>query len=101
MCDYSLDLVASRPAKVGDKLVSTSFPHTTTVVLPRSTIVIRGRVFTSRHRACLRGRGSMRYWHCFSLGGSGTRSRSFERSTWTNCTLIMTPLSFPMEESSC
>src|SRR6478752_5029279 len=30
MCDYSLDLVASRPAKVGDKLVSTSFPETTT-----------------------------------------------------------------------
>ena len=30
MCDYSLDLVASRPAKVGDKLVSTSFSHTTT-----------------------------------------------------------------------
>jgi hypothetical protein len=30
MCDYSLDLVASRPAKVGDKLVSTSFPHTIT-----------------------------------------------------------------------
>ena len=28
MCDYSLELVASRPAKVGDKLVSTSFPHT-------------------------------------------------------------------------
>jgi hypothetical protein len=30
MCDYSLHLVASRPAKVGDKLVSTSFPHTST-----------------------------------------------------------------------
>jgi hypothetical protein len=30
MCDYSLHLVASRPAKVGDKLVSTSFPRTTT-----------------------------------------------------------------------
>jgi hypothetical protein len=30
MCDYSLDLVASRPARVGDKLISTSFPHTTT-----------------------------------------------------------------------
>jgi hypothetical protein len=29
-CDYSLELVASRPAKVGDKLVSTSFPHTIT-----------------------------------------------------------------------
>jgi hypothetical protein len=30
MCDYSLHLVASRPAKVGDKLVSTGFPHTIT-----------------------------------------------------------------------
>jgi hypothetical protein len=30
MCDYSLHLVASRPAKVGDKLVTTSFPHTVT-----------------------------------------------------------------------
>jgi hypothetical protein len=30
MCDYSLELVASRPAKVGDKLVSTSFPYTIT-----------------------------------------------------------------------
>ena len=30
MCDYSLELVASRPARVGDKLISTSFPHTIT-----------------------------------------------------------------------
>ena len=30
MCDYSLHLVVSRPAKVGDKLISTSFPHTIT-----------------------------------------------------------------------
>jgi hypothetical protein len=30
MCDYSLNLVASRPAKVGDKLVSTRFPETIT-----------------------------------------------------------------------
>lgn len=27
MCDYSLHLIASRPARVGDKLISTSFPH--------------------------------------------------------------------------
>jgi hypothetical protein len=27
MCDYSLDLVASRPAKVGDKLVTTKFQN--------------------------------------------------------------------------
>ena len=30
MCDYSLHLVATRPAKVGDKLVSTRFPQTIT-----------------------------------------------------------------------
>ena len=30
MCDYSLHLVASRPAKVGEKLVSTRFPYTDT-----------------------------------------------------------------------
>jgi hypothetical protein len=30
MCDYSLHFIASRPANVGDKLVSTRFPQTTT-----------------------------------------------------------------------
>ena len=30
MCDYSLHNVASRPAKVGDKLRTTRFPHTVT-----------------------------------------------------------------------
>jgi hypothetical protein len=30
MCDYSLHAVASRPAKVGDKLVSAKFPLTAT-----------------------------------------------------------------------
>jgi hypothetical protein len=30
MCDYSLHAVASRPAKVGDKLLTTAFPFTTT-----------------------------------------------------------------------
>lgn len=29
MCDYSLDLVASRPARVGETLVSTRFPSFT------------------------------------------------------------------------
>ena len=27
MCDFSLDVIASRPAKVGDQLVSTRFPE--------------------------------------------------------------------------
>jgi len=30
MCDYSLHHVASRPAKVGDKLVSTKFTNSIT-----------------------------------------------------------------------
>jgi hypothetical protein len=30
MCDYSLQHVASRPAKVGDKLITNSFANTTT-----------------------------------------------------------------------
>jgi hypothetical protein len=30
MCDYSLHAVASRPAKVGDKLITTRFPMSTT-----------------------------------------------------------------------
>ena len=30
MCDYSLHQVASRPARVGDKLVTTRFPNTIT-----------------------------------------------------------------------
>jgi hypothetical protein len=30
MCDYSLHAVATRPAEVGEKLVSTRFPQTTT-----------------------------------------------------------------------
>ena len=30
MCDYSLELVSSRPAKVGDKLISAGFHHTIT-----------------------------------------------------------------------
>ena len=30
MCDYSLDLVVSRPAKVGDELVTTKFKNSMT-----------------------------------------------------------------------
>jgi hypothetical protein len=30
MCDYSLQLVASRPARIGDRLVTSTFPNTLT-----------------------------------------------------------------------
>ena len=39
MCDYSLHFVASRPARVGEQLVSMSFPRRQHVVLRRSMIV--------------------------------------------------------------
>jgi hypothetical protein len=92
MCDYSLELLASRPAKVGDKLVSAGFPHTIT----------RGFVSVDDPNApfvCflapslpLRQRSAARQV-CSSLGGSGTRWRGSERSTKADQTLIMTPLS--------
>ena len=34
MCDYSLHHVTSRPAKVGDKLVTTNFKNSVTRGLP-------------------------------------------------------------------
>ena len=30
MCDYSLHAIASRPAQVGETLITTTFPRTTT-----------------------------------------------------------------------
>jgi hypothetical protein len=46
MCDYSLEHVASRPAKVGDKLVTTRFGHSLTggfcaVGEPKVTVCLR------------------------------------------------------------
>ena len=46
MCDYSLHLVASRPAKVGDKLVSTKFNNSITrafaaVGIPNVAVCLR------------------------------------------------------------
>jgi hypothetical protein len=57
MCDYSLDFVASRPAKVGDKLVSTRFrnsitrgfaaigePHVAVCLLPGTELAFENEV---------------------------------------------------------
>src|SRR5262245_9295626 len=75
MCDYSLELVASRPAKVGDKLVSTSFAHTITrgfvsVDDPNLAVcVLPALSLFSRRRSDAR-------LECCSLGGLGTRWRT-------------------------
>ena len=59
MCDYSLELVASRPAKVGDKLVSAGFPHTITRGFVSVDDPNGGHLRASWHRACLRQGGPM------------------------------------------
>jgi hypothetical protein len=59
MCDYSLHLVASRPAKVGDKLVTTEFnnsltrgfaavgePHVAVCLLPGTDHLLVARLVT-------------------------------------------------------
>ena len=54
MCDYSLHHVASRPANVGDKLVTTKFVNTPTGGFAAvDNRQCRG-LLASRHRACLR-----------------------------------------------
>jgi hypothetical protein len=100
MCDYSLELVASRPAEVGDKLVSTIFPHTVTrgfvsvddpnvavCVLPGTELAFEKEVRCETA--------------CSSLGGSDTRWLGSDRSTKVGQTPIMTPLSFLMGRSCC
>jgi hypothetical protein len=61
MCDYSLHLVASRPAKVGDKLVTTAFnnsltggfasvgePQVAVCLLPGTEVAFEGEVECER-----------------------------------------------------
>jgi hypothetical protein len=61
MCDYSLQLVASRPAKVGDKLVTTAFnnsltggfasvgePQVAVCLLPGTEVAFEGEVKCAR-----------------------------------------------------
>ena len=100
MCDYSLHLLESRPAKVGDKLVSTRFTETITrgfaSVEDRNVAVclLPGTELASRRRCNARPGLSF-------PGGSGTGWRSSNRSTRADQMFIATPLSFPMEKSFC
>ena len=100
MCDYSLHLVASRPAKVGDKLVSTSFPRTTTrgfasvdnrdvavCLLPGTELAFEEEV------RCDTGM-------VFSWNWAHGREVPTGRQELVK-RLITTPLSSPTEKSSC
>ena len=69
MCDYSLHLVASRPAKVGDKLVTTEFnnsltrgfaavgePHVAVCLLPGTEVAFEREVECEHIFKVFRGR---------------------------------------------
>ena len=82
MCDYSLRDVASRPAKVGDKLVSTQFPNP---IRAASADPSQPRVAVCLmlwDRACVRKRGQMRCLVPFLAHPENqhTRSPAFARS---------------------
>src|SRR5262245_35068959 len=61
MCDYSLHHVASRPAKVGDKLVTTQFNHSITRGFARGRTK-RSGVPSPRHGGCVREGDRVRAW---------------------------------------
>ena len=76
MCDYSLHLVTSRPAKVGDKLVSTKFtnsitrgfaaigePNVAVCLLPGTELAFENKCrMRAYSRASCRTRRSGRKW---------------------------------------
>ena len=62
MCDYSLHYVVSRPGRVGDKLVSTSFPQTTT----RGFASVDDRNVAVCLLSGTELEGAFRYWFVFS-----------------------------------
>jgi hypothetical protein len=97
MCDYSLELVASRPANVGDKLVSTGFPLSSTrgfasvddsnvavCLLPGTELAFEDEV------RCETG-----FLFYRSLGYKVARFRQINKG------LIVMPLSSPTAKSSC
>ena len=56
MCDYSLQKVKSRPAKVGDKLTTRDF-GTVTRGFAAGEGCQSGRLRSPRNRTCIRERG--------------------------------------------
>ncbi len=96
MCDYSLHLIASRPAKVADRLVSTDFatsitrgfteigqPGVAVCLLPGTEIAFDDAVQSTTAPSA-----------CSARRASSTASRAFVRSIWTIRTSITTRWNF-------
>ena len=94
MCDYSLEFVASRPARVGDKLVTTQFANSITrgfagvgepsvaiCLLPGTEVAFENEIEFEG------GVGFFLDWkRCKRTGETVAR---FRQVTWISCTSIM------------
>jgi hypothetical protein len=105
MCDYSLDLVASRPAKVGDKLVTTKFqnsmtrgfaaigePSVAVCLLPGTEVAFEEEVQYERLFVLF---PSMKF------GSLGKKVAQFRQSTWASRTSITMRWNSPTGRSCC
>ena len=102
MCDYSLHHVASRPAKVGDKLLTSKFFNTPTggfaaeddanvaVCLLAGTETPSSRTSNANPRSA-----------SFRAANSGSGWPDFGRSIWTSPAYITMRLNSPTARSSC
>ena len=101
MCDYSLHHVASRPATVGDKLVTTKFVNTPTggfAALDNANVAVCLRPGTElafeRDLECGRCSASCR------AAKSASAWRVSGKSTWSNLASITTRWNSPTVKSS-
>jgi hypothetical protein len=101
MCDYSLHLVQSRPAKVGDNLVSTAFansltrgfaavdaPDVAVCLLPGTEVAFeqeaeyhRGLSFLPRYKQAASGNSTRISRTCITMPWNSRTGRSYSSTT--------------------
>lgn len=87
MCDYSLHLVASRPARVGDKLISSRFPGSTTRGFATSeqpdvaVCLLAGTEVAFEHE--VECESALRLFHRCNLGQKVARFRQIDMGSQT------------------
>ena len=104
MCDYSLHAVETRPAKVGDKLRSTTFANCFTrgfaaLGEPNVAVCLRPGTELAFDRDVEIDHGFGRLLRVSASAGSRSASRASASSTWTGTTPITTPWSSPTDAS--
>jgi hypothetical protein len=98
MCDYSLHSVRTRPAKVGEKLVTHDFGTGTRGFAAPEDCSVAVCILPGTELAFKK---PVTYHATLMFRANTTPLRSFARSTRARFTSIMTRLSFPMATSCC